>query len=187
MLHKISNQQRTPRHRLVKETLFTQTSAPQMDLRIALPNTPLDISSIHGSRWSTQSRQILGTIYTPQLSNYFTFDHRTLRTLLPVCSALDKQRTGGLVVRWETTGESPLLNVFEFLFQTPLIFIISGRDACVDEAQMSTERTHQWRANIDGQFMPTEQGIDDAYFSSDLTITALYRALLSREQVLNSR
>ncbi|KAF1918313.1 hypothetical protein BDU57DRAFT_444359 [Ampelomyces quisqualis] len=42
----------------------------------------------------------------------FTFDHRTLRTRLPVRSALFKQRTGGPVVRWVTTGESPLLNVF---------------------------------------------------------------------------
>jgi hypothetical protein len=46
--------------------------------------------------------------------NFFTFDHRTLRTRLPVRSALFKQRTGGLVVRWVTTGESPLLNVFFF-------------------------------------------------------------------------
>ena len=44
-----------------------------------------------------------------------TFDHRTLKTGLPVRSALLKQRTGGLVVRWVTTGESPLLNVFDFL------------------------------------------------------------------------
>jgi hypothetical protein len=35
-----------------------------------------------------------------------------LRTRLPVRSALFKQHTGGLVVRWVTTGESPLLNVF---------------------------------------------------------------------------
>jgi hypothetical protein len=45
----------------------------------------------------------------------FTFDHRTLRTRLPVRSALFKQRTGGLVVRWVTTSEYPLLNVFLFL------------------------------------------------------------------------
>jgi hypothetical protein len=36
-------------------------------------------------------------------------------TRLPVRSALFKQRTGGLVVRWVTTGESPLLYVL-FLF-----------------------------------------------------------------------
>ena len=44
---------------------------------------------------------------------YFTYDHRTLKTGLPVRSALLKQRTGGLVVRWVTTGESPLLYVFD--------------------------------------------------------------------------
>jgi hypothetical protein len=33
-------------------------------------------------------------------------------TRLPVRSALFKQRTGGLVVRWVTTSEYPLLYVF---------------------------------------------------------------------------
>jgi hypothetical protein len=47
-----------------------------------------------------------------------TYDHRTLKTRLPVRSALFKQRTGGLVVRWVTTGESPLLYVFWILFCT---------------------------------------------------------------------
>ncbi|OAG06611.1 hypothetical protein CC84DRAFT_1089656, partial [Paraphaeosphaeria sporulosa] len=42
----------------------------------------------------------------------FTYDHRTLRIGLPVRSALHKQCTGGSVVRWVTTGESPLLYVF---------------------------------------------------------------------------
>ncbi|KAH6246417.1 hypothetical protein HBI42_188840 [Parastagonospora nodorum] len=42
----------------------------------------------------------------------FTYDHRTMRTRLPVRSAIYKHRTGGLVVRWVTTGESPLLYVF---------------------------------------------------------------------------
>lgn len=41
-----------------------------------------------------------------------TYDHRTLKTRLPVRSALFKQRTGGLVVGWVTTSESPLLYVF---------------------------------------------------------------------------
>ena len=45
----------------------------------------------------------------------FTYDHRTLKTRLPVRSALFKQRTGGLVVRWVTTSEYPLLYVFAFL------------------------------------------------------------------------
>jgi hypothetical protein len=42
----------------------------------------------------------------------FTYDHRMLKTRLPVRSALFKQDTGGLVVRWVTTSESPLLYVF---------------------------------------------------------------------------
>jgi hypothetical protein len=33
-------------------------------------------------------------------------------TRFPVRSALFKQRTGGLVIRWVTTSEYPLLNVF---------------------------------------------------------------------------
>ena len=45
-----------------------------------------------------------------------TYDHRTLRTELPVRSAVLKQGTGGLVVRWVTTSESPLLYVFCILF-----------------------------------------------------------------------
>jgi hypothetical protein len=49
---------------------------------------------------------------TTLLSQPSTYDHRTLKTRLPVRSALFKQRTGGLVVRWVTTGESPLLYVF---------------------------------------------------------------------------
>jgi hypothetical protein len=45
---------------------------------------------------------------------FFTYDHRTLRIRLPVRSALYKQCTGGLVVRWVTTSESPLLYVMFF-------------------------------------------------------------------------
>ncbi|KAF2628426.1 hypothetical protein BU25DRAFT_467015 [Macroventuria anomochaeta] len=45
----------------------------------------------------------------------FIYDHRTLKTRLPVRSALFKQCTGGLVVRWVTTSEYPLLYVFAFL------------------------------------------------------------------------
>ncbi len=45
-----------------------------------------------------------------------TYDHRTLKTRLGVRSALFKQRTGGLVVRWVTTSEYPLLYVFEIFF-----------------------------------------------------------------------
>jgi hypothetical protein len=45
----------------------------------------------------------------------FTYDHRTLNARLPVRSALFKQRTGGLVVKWVTISEYPLLYVFVFL------------------------------------------------------------------------
>jgi hypothetical protein len=44
--------------------------------------------------------------------NFFTYDHRILNSALPVRSAVLKQDTGGLVVRWVTTSESPLLYVF---------------------------------------------------------------------------
>jgi len=37
-------------------------------------------------------------------------------TDLPVRSAVLKQDTGRLVVRWVTTGEYPLLYVFDFFF-----------------------------------------------------------------------
>jgi hypothetical protein len=48
-------------------------------------------------------------------------------TRLPVRSALFKQRTGGLVVRWVTTGESSLLNVFFFLaFCIAVCFTFAG-------------------------------------------------------------
>ena len=57
-------------------------------------------------------------IETTLLSHSFTYDHRILRTRLPVRSALFKQDTGGLVVRWVTTSESPLLYVFCFCVST---------------------------------------------------------------------
>jgi hypothetical protein len=56
------------------------------------------------------------SICTQIFAHPFTYDHRTLKTRLPVRSALFKQRTGGLVVRWVTTSEYPLLYVFGFLF-----------------------------------------------------------------------
>ncbi|OAL06399.1 hypothetical protein IQ06DRAFT_362716 [Phaeosphaeriaceae sp. SRC1lsM3a] len=46
----------------------------------------------------------------------FTYDHRMLKTRLPVRSALFKQRTGGLVVKSVTISESPLLYVFLSIF-----------------------------------------------------------------------
>jgi hypothetical protein len=47
---------------------------------------------------------------------FSTYDHRIMRTRLPVRSALFKHDTGGLVVKWVTISESLLLYVFEFLF-----------------------------------------------------------------------
>ncbi|KAF2708597.1 hypothetical protein K504DRAFT_355192, partial [Pleomassaria siparia CBS 279.74] len=44
----------------------------------------------------------------------FTYDHRILDARLPVRSAIFKQNTGGLVVKWVTIGESLLLYVFSF-------------------------------------------------------------------------
>ena len=53
-------------------------------------------------------------LYFISISASFTYDHRILNPALPVRSAVLKQDTGGLVVRWVTTGEYPLLYVFAF-------------------------------------------------------------------------
>jgi hypothetical protein len=45
-----------------------------------------------------------------------TYDHRNFRRALPVRSAVLKKVTGGLVVKWVTIGESPLLYVFAIPF-----------------------------------------------------------------------
>jgi hypothetical protein len=45
-----------------------------------------------------------------------TYDHRKLKTGIPVRSSLLKQLTGGLVVRWVTTSESPLSYVYVFFW-----------------------------------------------------------------------
>jgi hypothetical protein len=55
-------------------------------------------------------------------------------TRLPVRSALFKQRTGGLVVRWVTTSEYPLLYVFAIL-SLNRVYIDSEA-----AAQVATER-----------------------------------------------
>ena len=56
------------------------------------------------------------TILTLQPTTTFTYDHRTMNPELPVRSAVLKHCTGGLVVRWVTTSEYPLLYVFAVLF-----------------------------------------------------------------------
>jgi hypothetical protein len=43
-----------------------------------------------------------------------------VKARLPVRSALFKQDTGGLVVRWVTTSESPLLYIFAFLHHSAM-------------------------------------------------------------------
>ena len=52
----------------------------------------------------------------PDISMIDTYDHRIMKIRLPVRSAIYKHDTGGLVVRWVTTSESPLLYVFAFFF-----------------------------------------------------------------------
>ena len=47
-----------------------------------------------------------------EITHFFTYDHRIMKIRLPVRSAIYKHDTGGLVVRWVTTSESPLLYVF---------------------------------------------------------------------------
>jgi hypothetical protein len=64
------------------------------------------------SHYMTACHDQLSRLYVELFAHPFTYDHRILRARLPVRSALDKQDTGGLVVRWVTTSESPLLYVF---------------------------------------------------------------------------
>jgi hypothetical protein len=54
-----------------------------------------------------------------------TYDHRIMKTRLPVRSALFKHDTGGLVVKWVTISESLLLYVFDIL----LLLTFSPRSA----------------------------------------------------------
>ena len=46
----------------------------------------------------------------------FTYGHRLQKTEDPVRSPVLKLQTGGLVVRWVTTSEYPLLYVLQFFF-----------------------------------------------------------------------
>jgi hypothetical protein len=58
---------------------------------------------------------VLERIFTCEDFLFSTYDHRIMRTRLPVRSALFKHDTGGLVVKWVTISESLLLYVFCFL------------------------------------------------------------------------
>jgi hypothetical protein len=51
-------------------------------------------------------------LYIQTDSNPGTYGHRLQKARVPVRSLTDKLQTGGLVVRWVTTSESPLLYVF---------------------------------------------------------------------------
>jgi hypothetical protein len=61
------------------------------------------------------------TLITVIFADSSTYDHRRMIALDPVRSPHVKPSTGGLVVRWVTTGESPLLYVFgpTFLLSCP--------------------------------------------------------------------
>ena len=48
------------------------------------------------------------------MANHSTYGHRSQRTEDPVRSPVLKLRTGGLVLRWVTTWEYPLLYVLHF-------------------------------------------------------------------------
>jgi hypothetical protein len=70
---------------------------------------------VGGLQWRCIVNQpIFGWYIKLQRDRVDTYDHRTLKIELPVRSAVLKQCTGGLVVRWVTTGEYPLLYVFVF-------------------------------------------------------------------------
>jgi hypothetical protein len=62
---------------------------------------------------------ILPEIVLPAIHLSNTYDHRNQKTRNPVRSSIFKLITGGLVVRWVTTGESPLSYVFVSFFLAP--------------------------------------------------------------------
>ncbi|KAF2706505.1 hypothetical protein K504DRAFT_58222 [Pleomassaria siparia CBS 279.74] len=62
-----------------------------------------------------------------------------MKTGLPVRSALHKHRTGGLVVKWVTIGESLLLYVFAilcelFFFLSPSISVEDPWEALINSS-----------------------------------------------------
>jgi hypothetical protein len=68
----------------------------------------------------------------------FTYDHRTLKIELPVRSAVLKQCTGGLVVRWVTTSEYPLLYVF--------VVLLGAQREFKEMARKEVKEVDFWRA-----------------------------------------
>ncbi|KAF1950257.1 hypothetical protein CC80DRAFT_427211, partial [Byssothecium circinans] len=67
-----------------------------------------------------------------------TYDHRILRTRLPVRSAIYKQDTGGLVLQWVTMGEYLLLYVFVVFF----VKFLCGFWCAGNFVSRATEYTH---------------------------------------------
>ena len=88
------------------------------------------VATVWFPRYVTRGRDIRlhpqrGTIEEHKITYIVTYDHRTLKTRLPVRSALFKERTGGLVVRWVTTSEYPLLYIFTLCVQLRCILTAS--------------------------------------------------------------
>jgi hypothetical protein len=77
-------------------------------------------------------------------SAFSTYDHRTLKIELPVRSAVLKQCTGGLVVRWVTTSEYPLLYVFAFLLRVYVGRFLTDRRGEVEELRTRLEVFYFW-------------------------------------------
>jgi hypothetical protein len=79
---------------------------------VQLPNT---YSPDKGFKRSKELHADSAKLQTSYFAALLAAEQETTR--LPVRSALFKQRTGGLVVRWVTTGESPLLYVFAIFWK----------------------------------------------------------------------
>ena len=99
-------------------------------------------------------------LLTVELRTFMAIEQVEAR--LPVRSALFKQRTGGLVVRWVTTSEYPLLYVFwlssgycyrlfalSLLYETPLwLFNGSLQQTEVAIRCMQNSRRRSWVIKI---------------------------------------
>ena len=90
---------------------FTHDAQPFPPRLLHWYPTCLHVSSVHSSLEGCAKFEYNRL----QIGQNDTYDHRTLKIRLPVRSAIYKQCTGGLVVRWVTTSEFPLLYVFAFL------------------------------------------------------------------------
>jgi hypothetical protein len=87
-------------------TMMTQYKFMQTASTSRLDRQERGTAFMRTSLWS------FPTLYNVRFATSSTYDHRILKIELPVRSAVLKQDTGGLVVRWVTTSEYPLLYVF---------------------------------------------------------------------------